>query len=287
MKLATMEKILSQLDASFVREIDLAGRGEPTIHPRFLELCQMMAATGMNAGIVTTGVTMTDKNVRAFDEHLKTIRLSVSSIVQETFDKVHIGLKHAQIWRNVAALAKVAAHKTIVHLTGGPVIYDHLPQTVEHLRELGFRRFRLLTLWNRGGYFETVQARAKRVALLDQLQLHASEDDVWEDSGRLRFLGGLAFNKLRNSKYCPMGAGSVTISYKGDIVGCFQDFGHSSIMGHIDKITIREHVLGRAGQLGNMPICQGCDAREVTLLQLLKRNPKHADAELLAKSRAP
>jgi MoaA/NifB/PqqE/SkfB family radical SAM enzyme len=274
MTLETMEKVVAQLDPSFVWELDLAGRGEPTIHPQLLELAQIMKRSKCKTGIVTTGVTMTPKNVRAFEECFDVIRISVSSVVKETFDKVHIGLKHAQIWGNIERLAPVAAHKTVVHLTGGPVIYDHLPETVSRLRSLGFQQLKLLTLWNRGGHFETNEARDRRRDLIRALELEVSEDEAWKDSGRLRFMGGLMFNKLRNSSYCPIGASSVTIGYKGDIVGCFQDFGHTSIVGHIDTHSIKEHILGRASVLGHMPVCQNCDANQVTLFQLGKRKPK-------------
>ncbi|WP_394821157.1 radical SAM/SPASM domain-containing protein [Pendulispora albinea] len=273
MSLATMEKVVSMLDPSFVWEVDMAGRGEPTIHPQFVELCEIMARPKITTGIVTTGVTMTPANILAFEKHLDIIRVSVSSIVRETFDKIHIGLKHAQIWKNIAALAEVAAHKTVIHLTGGPTIYEHLPQTVEHLRKLGFRRFKLLTLWNRGGYFETNQSRERRQELLTELALDASEDEVWSEYGRARFLGEIAYNKLKNPRYCPIGASSVTISYKGDIGGCFQDFGLTSVVGHVDTHDIKTHIQNRAKELGNMPICQGCDAHKVTLFQLSKPNP--------------
>jgi MoaA/NifB/PqqE/SkfB family radical SAM enzyme len=274
MTLETMEKVVAQLDPSFVWEISMAGRGEPTIHPQLLEMSQIAARSRCVVGIVTTGVTMTPRNVLAFEKHLDVIRVSVSSVVKETFDKVHIGLKHEQIWRNIERLAEVGAHKTVIHLTGGPVIYDHLPVTVDRLRALGFSRFKLLTLWNRGGHFETNEVRDRRHQLIEELELDASEDEVWAEYGRVRFIGEILLNKVKNRRYCPIGASSVTISYEGHIVGCFQDFGHTSLVGHIDTHDIKSHVQGRARELGNMKVCQKCDAHQVTMFQLGRRKPR-------------
>lgn len=143
MSLSTMEKIISQINPLDFWEIDLAGRGEPTIHPQFSELTEIMRRSQIKTGVVTTGVTFNEKNARAAGANLDRIRLSVSSFHKETFDKVHIGLDHARIWTNIKNIASYAADKVIIHLTGGPVIYDRLPETVSHLRNLGFTKIHL------------------------------------------------------------------------------------------------------------------------------------------------
>ena len=50
-------------------------------------------------------------------------------------------------------------------MTGGSVIYEGLEITVEKLREIGFREFRLFPLWNRAGDNE-VKAKALSLLLL-------------------------------------------------------------------------------------------------------------------------
>ncbi len=284
MSIETMEKVISQVDTSMSWEIDLAGRGEPTLHPQLLELAKIMARPGVLTGIVTTGVAMTPPNVEALEKHFGVIRLSVSSYVRSIYEKVHIGLNFEKIWRNVETLARVGAHKTVVHLTGGPVIYDGLPETVEHLRKLGFKRFKLLTLWNRAGHFQSNEDRDRRKALISELGLETGEDEVWASEGRMRFVSDIAFNKLRNPKYCPIGASSISISYKGDIIGCFQDFGHVSVVGNVHQMDIRTHLERRYSELGNMKICQGCDAHKVSLFQVAQTKKREAPLPAISSS---
>ena len=265
LSLETMEKIVAQLDPSYVWEVDLAGRGEPTIHPQFHELLKIMKKPGIPTDVTTTGVTFTDRNIEACVKYVDVIRLSVSSIRKETFDKVHIGLKFDKIWRNIEALAQAAASKVIVHLTGGPVIYEHLPETVEHLRKLGYTQLRLFPLWNRGGTVSTNQDHQRRNQLLKDLQIAASEDEYSTGTGKVRFFLNTLLGKMQNIHYCPVGDGSVSISYKGDILGCFQDFGHVSNVGNINDDHLKNIIQRRVKELGRMEICNGCNSNKVVL----------------------
>ncbi|GED78639.1 MULTISPECIES: radical SAM protein [Pseudomonas] len=260
--LETMDKIVSQIDPSYVWELDLAGRGEPTIHPEFHELLRMMRRSGVLTDVTTTAVTFNQRNIDACVQNVDVIRLSVSSIQKEVFDKVHIGLNHEKIWRNIAALAEAAADKVIVHLTGGPAIYSTLPATVAHLRSLGFKRIYLFPLWNRGGDINAKLESEYRQKLVRELGLNLSESEYKTGMGKVKFMLNALLGTLENRNFCAIGDGSVSISYTGEILGCFQDFGHVSNIGHIDDDNLKKIVKSRVKQLGNMEICQGCNSRK-------------------------
>ena len=260
--LETMEKIVAQIEPDYVWEVDLGGRGEPTTHPEFHELLRIMARPGVTTDVTTTAVTFTDKNIEACVNHVDVIRLSVSSIHKPIFDKVHIGLKHDKIWRNIAALAEAAADKVIVHLVGGPVIYDHLHETAAHLRTLGFTRLRLFPLWNRGGDVESELDNRRRKQLMNELGIPAAEDEYATGTGKLKMFVNALIGKLQNSQYCPVGDASVSINYKGEILGCFQDFGLTSNVGDIRHDHLRDIIRQRVKRLGRMKVCEGCNANK-------------------------
>ncbi|MBU6958350.1 radical SAM protein [Pseudomonas sp. CVAP len=263
--LETMDKIVSQIDPSYVWELDLAGRGEPTIHPEFHELLKMMRKSGVLTDVTTTAVTFNQRNIDACVDNVDVIRLSVSSIRKEIFDKVHVGLNHEKIWRNIAALAEAAADKVIVHLTGGPVIYSTLAETVAHLRQLGFKRIYLFPLWNRGGDINAKLEGEYRKKLVSELNLNLSESEYKTGMGKVKFMLNALMGTWVNSNFCAVGDGSLSISYKGDILGCFQDFGHVSNIGHVENDRLKEIVKSRVKLLGNMDICKGCNSRKAVL----------------------
>lgn len=263
--LETMEKIVSQIDPTYVWELDLAGRGEPTIHPEFHELLRIMKKAGVLTDVTTTAVTFNQKNIDACVQDVDVIRLSVSSVHKEVFDKVHIGLDFEKIWRNIAALAEAAASKVIVHLTGGPVIYPTLPDTVARLRSLGFKSIFLFPLWNRGGDINARLESSYRSQLVKDLNLNLSESEYKSGMGRIRFLLNAIAGTIQNRNFCAIGDGSVSISYKGDILGCFQDFGHVSNIGHIYGDNLKDIIKSRVKLLGNMQVCQGCNSRQAVM----------------------
>lgn len=267
MKLETMEKIVNQLDPSFVWEIDLAGRGEPTIHPQLPELIEIMKRPKIPTAIVTTGVSFTQRNIDAITRNIDRIRLSVSSFNQQTFEKVHIGLDFKKIWRNISMLAEAGAKKTIIHLTGGPDIYEFLPETVTHLRKLGFTDIYLFPLWNRGGAINHNLDAIRRKQLMQDLNLPAAESEYSTGVGKVKFFTNLLLALLQNKKYCFVGDSSVSISFEGDILGCFQDFGHTSNIGSINTNNLKDILKGRLNLLGKMNICEGCNANKVAFLK--------------------
>jgi MoaA/NifB/PqqE/SkfB family radical SAM enzyme len=265
LSLEMMERIIDQVDKTYVWEVDLAGRGEPTVHPQFHRLLEIMKRPGITTDVTTTGVTFTQKNIDACVANVDIIRLSVSSIERPIFDRVHIGLDYDRIWRNIASLGEAAGHKVYVHLTGGPVIYDSLPQTVERLRALGFFRFYLFPLWNRGGEVDYLEDNRRRAQISKELGLAISESEYKTGTGKLRFLANTVIGLSQNRRYCPIGDGSISISHKGDILGCFQDFGHVSNVGHIDHDNLRDIIRSRVKTLGNMDICKGCNSRKAAM----------------------
>jgi MoaA/NifB/PqqE/SkfB family radical SAM enzyme len=260
----TCERLISQVDARRVWEICLAGRGEPTLHPRFPRLLEIVAASGIRTAVVTTGVNLNRKNLDACVRHADRIRLSVSSARRDLFAKIHVGLDYDRVWDRIETLAGEAAPKVFVHLTGGPDIYAGLPETVERLRELGIRNFQLLPLWNRGGGIDSRIENRARIAMATALGLTLSEEEHLQ-MPRWLFPFHLLGHKLTNRRHCPVGDSSMSVSYEGEFLGCFQDFGHTSVVGSVFTDSLDGIVRSRRAKLGRMPICKGCDAHKVAL----------------------
>jgi len=263
MTLDVMESVISQVDPSFVWELDLARRGEPTIHPQFDDLLKIMSKAPVPTAVVTTGVTLNQRNVDALVNNIDLIRLSVSSINENAFRKVHIGLDYKKIWKNIAVLAEAAPEKVIVHLTGGPAIYESMPDTVNHLRSIGLVKLNVFPLWNRGGSIEARQDAQERSRLIKLLKLNASESEYAKHTGRLQYFLHLVKGWIVNKQFCIVGDSSLSIGYRGEILGCFQDFGHVSNIGSMSGMKLKDAIKIRTELLGCMKVCVGCNSKEV------------------------
>jgi MoaA/NifB/PqqE/SkfB family radical SAM enzyme len=265
-KLETIEKIVSQVDPTFVWELDLAGRGEPTIHPEFHEILKIMRKPGVPTAVVTTAVAINNKKIDGLVNNVDLIRLSVSSINKQAFDKVHIGLDHEKIWNNIERISEAARKKVKVHLTGGPDIFETLPQTVDHLRKMGLENIYLFPLWNRGGNLEAELQEQRRLELVKSLELSASESEYNTGMGKFGFIKNAVIGRIKNKHFCAVGDSSVSVSFKGDILGCFQDFGHVSNIGNVNESTLKDVVMNRTHLLGNMEVCEGCNSKNAAMM---------------------
>ena len=237
--------ISKELDDTFW-EIDLSGRGEPTLHPKFHELSRIIKNnSNTQLAVVTTADNLTDKVNDTFREYIDVIRLSVSSYDEKIFKKVHCGLNYNKIWDNIKRLGNEHAYKTVIHLTGGSVIYEGLEITVEKLREIGFREFRLFPLWNRAGD--------------NELGLRSSESE-YDGGNSSDYINDYKRNKLTNPKYCIVGDSSLFITYNGDILGCFQDFSGKCIVANIRNSNLKDIIKHKKDKVGRYEFCSNCNS---------------------------
>lgn len=261
----TIDTILSQIDSNFVREISLSGRGEPLLHRQLPAVLERLKNPPAPTALVTTGTYLSPAIIEALDKYIDKIRLSVSSFDPIIFSQVHRGLQYQNVWKNISFLAKRFPKKVVCHLVGGPIIYNSLPQTVGQLRSLGLTELFLFPLWNRAGLIETKQIKEKRLSLLEELNIPPSEKE-YSNGDETTFWNDYETFSKTNEKYCPIGDSSISISYSGDILGCFQDFGHKTILDNISQTTLKAVYLSRKNTLGNMSICESCNAKKEALL---------------------
>ena len=106
------------------------------------------------------------------------------------------------------------------------------------------------------------QESGYRQRLMHELELNVSESEYKTGMGKVKFMLNALLGTLQNRHFCVIGDGSVSVSYKGDILGCFQDFGHVSNIGNIDDDNLKKIVKSRVKLLGNMDVCQGCNSHK-------------------------
>ncbi|WJY14863.1 radical SAM protein [Pectobacteriaceae bacterium CE90] len=257
-----LKLIISKVNKDDVYEIDFAGRGEPTVHPDFYDMLDIARDAPVPKKLTTTGVTFSEKRLSFLVNSVDAIRLSVSSINKDIFEKVHKGLKYERTWENIKNLANVGADKTTIHLVGGDIIYNSVPETVSRLRELGYKDINLFPLWNRGGDIRVDPVENKRSLLINQLNLNAIESTCRGGESKISYMYNFLKKWVHNFNYCPVGDSSICISHDGSILTCFQDFGKKHVLGNIRDMSIKKIIDSRYKNLGNMNMCLVCNTKE-------------------------
>lgn len=249
--LDTVDKIIEKVSDYALYEISISGRGEPTFHPQLVEVINRLKALKTTISVVTTTDGITEENYKKILDSTDILRISVSSIDKETFHKIHRGLNYEKIWKNIERIVEYDKDKLHIHLVGGQETYKELEPTIKFFKERGIDKIYLLPLWNRGGMIEEQEILSIRKKLVDKYHIYYSEDE---------YLSEEKVKQLNNPNYCPIGDTSISVNYKGQMIGCFQDFGNKTIICSVDDQ--KDFIKERAKVLKKMPVCMSCNSNQ-------------------------
>jgi len=247
--LETIDNLIKKIEKYNLFEVSLSGRGEPTFHPQLIEILKKLRILSNKISIVTTSDGLNESNYRDCMDNVDILRLSVSSIDEKTFHQIHRGLDYKKIWRNIDKLVKYNPEKLNIHLVGGESTYPSLEETIQFFKQNGVDNIHLFPLWNRGGNIQEQNINEMRKYLVDKYHISYSEDE-YLDEDKTKMFG--------NPNYCPLGDTSIAVNFKGDMIGCFQDFENitriCNVNDDVDFITQRVKVLKK------MPVCKNCNS---------------------------
>ena len=251
--LQTVDDIVEHLQKYDLSEVSISGRGEPTFHPQLIEILKRLKKLDAPLSLVTTTDGLNERNLHDCLDNLDILRISVSSRDRDTFKKVHRGLNYDKIWHTIEQAIEYDKDKLNIHLVGGQDCFDHLEETIDFFKDRGVKNIHIFPLWNRGGDLKKEQdINEKRKRIVEQYQIDFSEDE---------YMDGDKVKLLQNPSYCPIGDSSIMVNYKGQMIGCFQDFANRTIVGYVKDKDLN-FVAKRGTLLSKMPVCKDCNSRK-------------------------
>jgi radical SAM protein with 4Fe4S-binding SPASM domain len=102
--LDTFKKLIDDLARSDVRSIVLKGGGEPTVHPRFIEMLDVLKQAGLSTGLITNGSLPRPGSREKVLECCQWVRVSLDAATAETHHQIHGTRDFARILQNTAYL---------------------------------------------------------------------------------------------------------------------------------------------------------------------------------------
>jgi MoaA/NifB/PqqE/SkfB family radical SAM enzyme len=147
MSVPTFERLLDELVALGTQRVDLVGRGEPMLHPAFVDMVRSAKRRGLAVSVTTNASRLTLERAHAMIEAgLDTLRISLNAGRRETYGKIHVTESPASYdatRERVAALmhARNAAAARTPHVTLSFTIsranFDELRDMVEAVATVG------------------------------------------------------------------------------------------------------------------------------------------------------
>lgn len=249
----TVDKVIEFAKTQQLFEISISGRGEPTLHSNIINLLNKIHKLKTPISIVTTTDGMNESNYKQIIDNVDILRISVSSIKKETFKKIHRGLDYDKIWKMIDKIVEYAPEKIYIHLVGGNAIYNGIEETIQYFKNKNINNIYLFPLWNRAGNLNNDEENYRK-GIIERYNIHYSEDE---------YMNKEKVEQLSKKTYCPIGDSSIMINFKGDFIGCFQDFANNTVIENINDIKDSDILKKREVCLGAMPVCENCNTKKV------------------------
>lgn len=104
LEFATFQKLIDELRQCDVRSIVLKGGGEPTVHPRFIDMLDVLQQAGFSVGLITNGSMPRPGSAEKILECCQWVRVSLDAATAQTHHKIHGTRDFNKIVQNVAYL---------------------------------------------------------------------------------------------------------------------------------------------------------------------------------------
>ncbi|MDT8318767.1 MAG: radical SAM protein [bacterium] len=259
MKDETFYRTLERINTRDVFRTVIAGYGEPTTHPRFMEYVLEVGRHPARFDMVTNGELLDEGKINHLDGRIGLLILSFSSIDRSVYESVHVGLNHKRVKENII-LAQKLLKKTpfAISLTPLAECIETLPQTIEWLKEQGVKLLTMSpTLYNRAGTMEEHhQATEKLRAVIKRYNLLSQELDFIPSAREI-------FQQTwKNSFRCIPRNTDLFITAEGEYMYCYNDITHKNTLASVNDLSIRK-ALEMRELTGPIPeICDGCNMRD-------------------------
>ncbi|MBE9503121.1 MAG: radical SAM protein [Proteobacteria bacterium] len=252
----TFYKALDRINPKDVFRTVLAGYGEPTTHPRFMEYVSAVGEHPVRFDLVTNGELLDEEKIRHLDGKIGLLILSFSSIDRAVYESVHVGLDHERVKENIV-LAQKTFKKTpfAISLTPLAECIETLPETIEWLKGQGVELLTMSpTLYNRAGTMEEHhQATEKLRGVIKRYKLLSQELDF------IPSVMDIFLQTWNNRFRCMPRNTDLFITAGGDYMFCYNDITHKNTLGSINDLSMREALKKREKSDPIPEICDGCN----------------------------
>lgn len=247
---------MKRINGEDLFRVVIAGYGEPTTHPLFMDFIEEVGKHPVRFDLVTNGQELNEKRLQHIDGKIDLMVISFSSIDPNVYERVHVNLDHERVKNNIVVAQKTFRKTQLgISLTPLAECLDTLPETIRWLRSNGIHLLTMSpTLYDRGGKMIDQKLSTERLRkTISEFELHSQEMDfVHSLSNSLR--------QLWNNKFICMPRNSdIFITSSGEYLYCYNDISHKNTLGHVNELSIREALTLREKMGPIDSICSNCN----------------------------
>lgn len=254
------QKVLTRISSQDLFRVVIAGYGEPTTHPQFNDMIELLRGNPVQFDMVTNGQLLNKEKIEKIDGVIKNIIVSFSSIDTEVYNRVHVNLDQKLVMSNIKLAHKMLKKtKLIISLTPLSDCLKTLPDTIAWFRKNGINALSMSpSLYDRSGMLDTKKESTTQVLrkTIKSNKLHSQELDF------IPSIRDIAKQWIANKVKCIPRNSDILISSTGDYMYCFNDISHRHPIGNVLDKSLREALELREKTSVDNAICDQCDLKE-------------------------
>jgi len=254
----TFHKALERLSPEDVFRTVIAGYGEPTTHPKFMQFVSAVRDHPAHFDMVSNGQLLDVERLKHLDGSIGQLVISFSSISPDVYQQVHVNLDLDKVKENICNAQKTFKKTRLtISLTPLQECIETLPQTIQWLKNNGVTSLSMSpTLYNRGGNITDHAISSRRLRdIIETHELHSQELDF------VPSIKDTLLQTLKNRFKCLPRNSDLFITSSGKYLYCYNDVSHGHTIGDIHSINIREAVSIREKLPAINELCDNCNMR--------------------------
>jgi MoaA/NifB/PqqE/SkfB family radical SAM enzyme len=254
----TFDTVLRRLRPRDVSHAELAGFGEPLLHPSIDALLLRIPGHPVPFRLCTNGELLDAARQKALDGVVERVVVVLASSDAAVAGRIQPGLDHERVLANLRTATRLRKTVLEVAVPNHPDCLSTLECTLAYLRALGVRRVSVSARVHvHGGAVELSSSPiATTRAVMQRLGLHDSEADRVPPVTEV-----LEQWRAARCRCVPRNA-SLLIDTAGRYHDCFHDAAHGHVLGHVDLMTVREALGERERRDAPQSLCAACSLRD-------------------------
>ncbi|MEH6627958.1 MAG: radical SAM protein [Motiliproteus sp.] len=276
------DQMMSRLNSGDLVRAIIAGYGEPTTHPKFMEFTDKVREHPVQFDMVTNGERFDEDKIRHVDGAMGMVMMSFSSIDKDIYQKVHTNLDQQRVMDNIVKANQLLKKtKLSVSLTPMQECLDTLPETIEWFHDKGITDLRMSpNFYNRAGNIEQLKDQTRTLrGIIDRYNLKALDMDFVP--GAMDVVRQLKANRFK----CIPRNTTMFITSHGDYLYCYNDMAHGHSLGNVTDISLRGAVEVRENMAEKGDLCTECNMRgRYKGVELVNVAAKYFKSQLIAQA---
>lgn len=252
----TFDAAMKRINADDLFRVVIAGYGEPTTHPLFMDFITEVGKHPVRFDLVTNGQELDEERLLHIDGKIDLMIISFSSIDPKTYESVHVNLDHERVKNNIL-LAQKTLKKTQLGISLTPLAkcLDTLPMTIRWLKSNGIHLLTMSpTLYDRGGEMTDQKLSTERLRkTIEEFELHSQEMDF------IPSLSDSLQQMWKNKFICMPRNSDIFITSSGEYLYCYNDISHKNTIGHVIELSIRDTLTLREKMGPIDSLCKSCN----------------------------